>query len=103
MKNKFYCLIRKDLSFEQRAVQGGHALAQYFFKFGIPDNWDNGTLIYLGIENENQLKKWFSKLLDLGMDVSHFIEPDLNNEITAIGAIAPSNDRLFRSLPLLRF
>ncbi len=34
---KMYCLVRKDLERSYQAVQGGHAIAQYFLDYGIPD------------------------------------------------------------------
>ena len=46
MQPKLYILCRKDLPETYRAIQGGHALAQYLIDY--PDTeWDNGTLIYL--------------------------------------------------------
>ena len=71
---KMYCLIREDLKKNHQAVQGGHAIAQYFLDHGIPDTWDNGTMIFLGVENEHSLKDWQEKLGDLNH--STFIEPD---------------------------
>lgn len=48
--HKLYVIIRDDLSGPQKAVQGGHALAQYLIEH--PDaKWTNGTLIYLTVRN----------------------------------------------------
>jgi hypothetical protein len=49
--------VRKDLSKSQQAVQAGHALAEYLLH-GPSTAWQNGTLIYLGVKNENELKFW---------------------------------------------
>lgn len=57
MKEKIYILVRKDLSRGQQAVQGGHAVAEYLLH-GPPTAWDNGTLVYLGVRNETELKFW---------------------------------------------
>ena len=95
---KFYCLVRKDLNKEQQAVQGGHAIAQYFIDHGNPDNWDNGTMIFLGIRNESHLRKWQDKLD--GLNCSGFIEPDFGDELTAL-AIIDDGER-FSKLSLLR-
>ena len=95
---KMYCLIRKDLSKSYQAVQAGHAVAQYFLDHGIPDTWDNGTMIYLGVENENSLRKWEYKLS--GSKHSSFIEPDIGDELTALSII--DDGKQFANLPLLR-
>jgi len=54
---KLYILVRKDLSKSQQAVQGGHAVAEYLLH-GPSTAWTNGTLVYLGVRNENELKFW---------------------------------------------
>lgn len=57
MNKKLYVLVRKDLSKSQQAVQAGHAVAEYLLR-GPLTIWGNGTLIYLGIKNEEELKWW---------------------------------------------
>lgn len=95
---KMYCLIREDLKKNHQAVQGGHAIAQYFLDHGIPDTWDNGTMIFLGVENEHSLKDWQEKLGDLNH--STFIEPDFGDELTALSII--DDGKRFSNLRLLR-
>lgn len=93
-----YCLIRKDLASNHQAVQGGHAIAQYFLDHGKPSNWDNGTMIFLGVKDKYSLEKWRYKLR--GLKYSSFIEPDMGNEITALSII--DNGKMFTNLSLLR-
>ena len=95
---KMYCLIRKDLSKSYQAVQGGHAIAQYFLDHGLPTDWDNGTMIFLGVENKDSLEKWQMKLNR--HKHSAFIEPDIGNEITALSII--NDGKMFSNLSLLR-
>ena len=95
---KLYVIVRRDLSHSQRAVQGGHALAQYLLDNPQVD-WDNGTLIFLGVKNEIQLHNWYYKLLDQDIKCSQFYEPDIGNEMTAIATV--SNGEPFKSLNLL--
>ena len=96
--NKMYVLVRRDLSSQQQAVQAGHALAEYLLKeTQIP--WDNGTLIYLGVRDEQELEKWAYKLTMRGKTWRGFTEPDRNNELTAIAII--DNGEFFKNLRLL--
>jgi len=57
MSKKLYVLVRKDLSKSQQAVQAGHVVAEYLLR-GPHTMWDNGTLVYLSVRNENELKFW---------------------------------------------
>jgi hypothetical protein len=82
---KMYCLVRHDLSHAQRAVQGGHAIAQYLLE--NPDTeWDNGTLVFLSVLNESELRNWYNKL-KTNTTCSCFIEPDIGHEMTALATV----------------
>ena len=99
---KMYVLIRKDLDPSYQAVQAGHALAQFMLEH--PDqaqDWDNHTLIYLRVKNEDELKKWWMKIDNMEEDApySTFREPDIGNELTAIATYG--NGELYRKLRLL--
>ncbi len=59
MNRKLFVLVRKDLSRSQQAVQAGHAVAEYLLR-GPSTFWENGTLVYLSVENETNLKLWGS-------------------------------------------
>ncbi len=76
---KLYVLVRKDLSKSQQAVQAGHAVAEYLLH-GPITKWENGTLIYLGVNNEQELVDWKMQL----NNYIEFREPDIGNQITAI-------------------
>lgn len=80
---KLYVIVRKDLSISQRAVQAGHAVAEFLLR-GPFSRWNNGTLIYLGVKGLHQLERIKDRFEKEGISYSEFIEPDLNNEITAI-------------------
>jgi hypothetical protein len=82
---KLFVIVRKDLSPSQRAVQAGHALAEYLLH--SPNfRWKNETLIYLGVKGLNQLTNLKRKLDLHEITYVEFHEPDLNNEITAIAS-----------------
>ena len=81
MKNlKLYVLIRKDLDPVYGSIQAGHAVAEYLL-CGSPSSWKNGTLIYLGIDNEDDLKRWGDKLDINDIHWVGFNEPDIDNKV----------------------
>jgi hypothetical protein len=94
--NKLYVLVREDLSPAQQAVQAGHAVAEYLLR-GPEHKWDNGTLIYLGVPNEERLQLWKDKLEARDVPFVVFREPDIDNEITALSSI-PTNQNIFKNL-----
>jgi peptidyl-tRNA hydrolase len=88
-----------------QAIQSGHAAIQ--FQYDYPDiakEWyDNSNyLIYLSVENENELKRLIHRLEKSNIKYSVFRESDIDNQITAI-AIEPSDKtrRLVSNLPLM--
>jgi hypothetical protein len=95
---KMYVIVRNDLRSSQKAVQAGHALAEWM----LHDNtsWKNHTLIYLTARNRFHLEM-ISDILD-DKEIKHvqFNEPDFNDEITAIATFG--NNDVFKKLPLLR-
>lgn len=110
MSLKMYVLVRKDLVPSYAAVQAGHALAQYIIEnpdlvgTGIDSNWHNGTLIYLAVEDENDLINWASIMYENDIIYSEFVEPDIGDEVTAVAALDYQDRRLeelFKELSLL--
>ena len=95
---KLFILVRKDLSTSQQAVQAGHAVAEFLLHSNFSD-WDNGTLIYLGVKGLYQLEKWMLNLKELDIPFTIFKEPDIGNEPTAIATDV--NNKIFRRLNLL--
>ena len=96
MSKRLYIIVRKDLSESYRAVQAGHAVAEWLLH---DQSWKNETLIYLGVENETDLLRWGNKLNFKGIKYVGFNEPDINNELTAIATVC--NDKIFKRLELL--
>ena len=95
---KLFVLVRKDLSTSQQAVQAGHVVAE-FLLHGYDSNWNNGTLIYLGVKGLYQLENWMFKLKELNIPFTIFKEPDIGNEPTAIATDV--NNKIFKRLNLL--
>lgn len=93
-----YVLTRRDLNKKQQAVQSGHAIAEYLLNY--PEtSWDNGTLVYLVVHNEEELLVWAERLNAEGLTWKGFREPDRNNELTALATV--SEGILFEDLCLL--
>ena len=95
---KMYVLVRKDLPKKYQAVQAGHAVAEYLLRQPFL-SWDNGTLIYLGVEDEVELIEWGEKIKSIGKEYVGFIEPDIGYELTALAVV--DNGYIFRGLKLL--
>lgn len=96
MSKRLYVIVRKDLSESYRAVQAGHAVAEWLLH---DQTWKNETLIYLGVEDESDLLRWADSLNFKGIKYTGFNEPDINNELTAIATVC--NDKVFNRLELL--
>lgn len=94
-----YVVVRKDLRSSQKAVQAGHALAEYLMRFNT--TWSNGILVYLQVASELAILDIADDLRNQNLDFSIFREPDIGNEVTAI-ACCPKNGNIFGHLPLLR-
>jgi len=95
---KLYVIVRKDLSISQRAVQAGHAVAEFLLR-GPFSRWKNGTLIYLGVKGLNQLENLKLKLDYFNISYTEFREPDIGYEITAI--VTDQYCKLFEKINLL--
>lgn len=66
-------------------AQLGHSISQYFLEhYEKAKRWNNNFLISLSAENENSLQKLLDKLIDAGISVSYFVEPDIGNQLTSI-------------------
>jgi len=96
--SKLYIITHKDLSISQRAVQAGHAVAE-FCMHGSFSRWSNGTLIYLGVKGLAQLERLKFKLEMRDIPFIVFREPDLGNQITAIASDVDC--KLFERIELL--
>jgi hypothetical protein len=98
---KMYTLTRTDISIGQQALQANHAATQYTIEHNphLYGEWNNGSIINLGLGSEKSLRKWIRKLENLNIKYSIFREPDMNNEITSIGILHQGD--IFKGIPLL--
>lgn len=74
-----------------------HAVAEYLLH--NETDWNNGTIVALGIKDERDLKKWKQRLESWGIEYSEFYEPDIGNQLTAIACV--DSGEIFKSLTLI--
>lgn len=97
---KLYVLVRSDLPKNYQAVQAGHAVAEWCKDEAanwhwdgrdvksLPWRWSNGTLIYLRVKDEDDLKMWNRRFAEVKAVQSPFQEPDLDYQMTAIAVLS---------------
>ena len=97
---RMYVLVRLDLSEKYQCVQGAHALAQYSIDHPkiFSEQWKNQTLLFLGVRNLIELRRWNFELTRKYKMHSIFREPDLDNQETAIACY--DTGEIFKELPL---
>ncbi len=95
---KLFVLSRKDLGLPYQAVQSGHAVAQWLLDNPV-NEWQNNTLVYVSVPDEQRLEMWCNKLNSHCYTFSEFFEPDINNQRTAIACYTDSG--IFSKLKLM--
>jgi hypothetical protein len=98
-------ITRRDLPIPYQSVQAAHAAID--FQHAFPHEakqWHDSSnyLIFLTVENEDELKRLILKSAERCIKLTPFREPDINNELTAI-ALQPceATRKLTSSLPLM--
>jgi hypothetical protein len=93
---KLYVLVRADLEWQHRSVQAGHAVAEFLLEH--PETkWNNGTLIYLKVKDQEDLLDWCDRFVEYAY--TPWFEHDRGNQLTAIAVTGV--DDLVKELPLL--
>lgn len=86
-------------------MQASHAAIDYVFQHReTAEHWhlNSNYLIYLSTKTEDDLMCLANKLKTLGVDVSIFREPDIDNQVTAISFVSNEKTKKVTSgLPLL--
>jgi hypothetical protein len=93
--------VRKDLPIEQQIVQACHAAYEAGKKDDLPGI---NTMVVLEVANQIELLDISEKLSLQNIPHQTFIEPDINNETTALCTHALSNDfrKKFKKFSLWR-
>jgi hypothetical protein len=92
-----YVIVRNDISKAQQAVQGMHA-AQVFAA-NHPDDYSKRTLVFVTCRHR-ELLDMKDAFLQRGQEYETFVEPDMDNETTAIAARGGFVRALCQKLPL---
>ncbi len=78
-----YVIVRRDLSWPQRAVQACHGSIEATKAF-LPDDSRHPSLVLCGVKNEQRLKRTAHDLNNAGISYREFREPDIGNQLTSI-------------------
>lgn len=106
MKNnqttRLIVITRNDIPPGHQIAQSGHAISQFFLDHPeLSKKWNNNYLISLSVPNEEKLTRVLLKLQENGINVSYFIEPDINDQLTSICFIETNETKKYTShLPL---
>lgn len=105
INQKLYVITRRDLSLGQQAVQSAHAAIEFQHEHSeIAKEWNTNSkyLVFLCVENEQNLQILLSKIQFKDLKYSLFFEPDIGNQLTAI-CIEPgqASKKLVSNLPLI--
>lgn len=100
MSNYIYVMVRKDLPNAQRVVQAGHALWE--LSQGVKLDV-HPSVIILGLDNEEKLKKEALRVQSLGIKGVAFNKPMMNNSTTAVAFLASTEEdrEVFKRYQLL--
>ena len=102
--SKLIVITRRDLSPGQQSIQAAHAAIEFQHEHPeIANNWNTYSkyLVFLSVENEEELKQLIQKFINYDLQHVVFIEPDIDNQITAV-CVEPSilSRKLTSNLPL---
>jgi peptidyl-tRNA hydrolase len=97
-------ITRRDLTVGQQMLQSAHAAIEFQHEHPeIAKEWNTQSkyLIFLSVKNEQELQRLLQKIQIRNLKYSIFIEPDIDNQLTAI-AVEPGEktEKLTSNLPL---
>jgi len=97
-----YVFVRKDLPHPQQVVQASHACIEATKAFLDPD-LEHPHLVVVGVNDEHRLFKCANKLERAGVKFKMFLEPDRNDEYTALATepVFGETRTIFRNYTLL--
>lgn len=104
--DKLYIVTRRDLKKGPQAVQSIHAMSEFYHKHPeVEKEWfvHSNFLALLTVSDEDELYNLMFKAQELGIRYAGFVEPDMEDQLTAI-ALEPGikTKKLCSGLPLMR-
>jgi hypothetical protein len=101
MSKKLYVIVPKTLSPSQKAVQAGHAVADFVIR-NPESEWRGHSLIYLTVETDKELDKLFEEVKGwCRSEIGWFHEPYWDDKLTAVAVYGDETRERLRSLPLM--
>ena len=100
---KVFVVVRNDLSRSQQAIQAGHAAMEIVVWGGLAkQEYEGCTLVYLKVQNEQELDKLLDQVNESDGIAYPFHEPDLNDSMTAFATHATEQvEKILENIPLL--
>lgn len=104
--DKLYIITRRDLSKGAQAVQSIHAMSEFYHKYSETENeWfvHSNFLALLTVGDEDELYNLMFKAQEQGIKCAGFVEPDMEDQLTAI-ALEPGikTKKICSGFPLMR-
>ena len=102
MSKKLYIVVPKSLSYSQRAVQGGHAIADFMIK-NPESEWRGHSLVFLTVPTDEELVALYEESKGwCRCETGWFHEPYWDNRLTAVAIYGDDASERLKNLPLMR-
>lgn len=95
-------IVRDDINPGYQLAQSLHAISQFSLEHSdLFKQWNNSYIVSLSIPSEEKLSILADKLTRMGIPMSYFTEPDIQDQLTAISFIETDKTKKLTShLPL---
>lgn len=105
MKRYVYFFTRQDIFKEYQLVQTAHVALKLGASVKFKDDPDNTYFTCVGVRNRDALLAVEEILQKFGFEYESFVEPDLNNEVTALAVYPVDEDKrgVLLAFTLLKF
>ena len=99
---KLYVIVPQTLSTPQKAVQGGHAIADFMIR-NPESQWRGHSLIFLTVPTDADLTDLYEKAQGwCRCELGWFNEPYWDSRLTSIAIFGDDAGERLKGLPLMR-